>query len=100
MVSATSNGVSNGHGLNGNGHSHAIPIVDPTAARRDPEPIRVNSSNVTYSDEHITAKYSYNSTSVKVQDGKYEVTPLNKEYTFKTQRKVPKTGSVYPLFIR
>ena len=94
MVTGTINGHTNGSVVNGsaNGQSHAVPIVDPTAARRDPEPIKINSSNVAYSEEYITAKYSYSSNSVKVQNGKYEITPVNKDYTFRTSRKVPKTG--------
>lgn len=86
---AYSNGHSNGYS---NGHGHGIAIVDPTSAKRDPEPVKVSSTNVEYSDEHITSRYSYNSTSVKVNNGKYEVTPLTKEYTFKTERQVPKVG--------
>jgi len=102
MVSTTSNGShptsTNGNGhANGNGHtngngSHAVPIVDPTAAHRPTDAIKVNASNVNYSEEFIHSKYTYSSTSVKVVDGKYEVTPSNKEYEFKTGRKVPKTG--------
>lgn len=101
MVSATSDGshpTSNGH-ANGytNGHSngngnHAVPIVDPTAAVRPTDAIKVNAPNVAYSAEYIHSKYTYSSTSVKIVDGKYEVTPNNREYEFKTGRKVPKTG--------
>lgn len=97
MVSApTSNG--NGHYLNGhangNGNGHAVPIVDPTSVKRDPNAIKVNAPNVSYSEEFINAKYSYHSTQVKVVDGKYEITPVNKEYEFRTERVVPKTGWV------
>lgn len=97
MVSATtsngiSNGHSNGHHANGNGHSAVSGGVHPTAAVRPAEPVSVNSSNVTYTPEHITAKYTYSSASVKVDGGKYEVTPVSKEYEFKTERTVPKTG--------
>lgn len=98
MVSApATNGnghYANGNGYtNGNGHaSHAVPIVDPTSVNRGPDTVKVNASNVTYTEEHIQTKYNYHSTQVKVVDGKYEITPLNKEYEFRTERKVPKTG--------
>lgn len=87
------NGNGNGY-TNGNGHaaSHAVPIVDPTSVNRGSDQVKVNSANVTYTEEHIQTKYNYHSTQVKVVDGKYEITPLNKEYEFRTERKVPKTG--------
>jgi len=98
MVSATnnSNGHANGNGHHANGNGNGASVtpsgVHPTAAVRPAEPVSVNSSNVEYTPEHITAKYTYSSTSVKVNGVKYEVTPVNKEYEFKTERTVPKTG--------
>lgn len=90
MVSAP---VTNGNGYtNGNGASHAVPMVDPTSVKRSPDSVKVNAPNVTYSQEYIDTKYNYHSTEVKVVDGKYEITPKNKEYEFRTERKVPKTG--------
>jgi len=94
MVQANGNGNyangSNGY-TNGNG-THAVPMVDPTSAVRDAEPITVNAPNVVYTEDHINAKYTYSSNSVKVNNGKYEVTPKTTVYDFKTERKVPKTG--------
>lgn len=89
-----SNGHANGHAANANGHSngHAAPSVDPTAAVRPAEPIKVHSDKVTYTDEHITSKYEYTTTSVKLNDGRYEVTPNTSTYEFRTERKVPKLG--------
>ena len=72
--------------------SSAIPIVDPTAARRNPDPIRVHSDNVAYTDEHITATYTHNRSEVSVENGIYNVTPQETTYEFRTERKVPKTG--------
>lgn len=95
MVSApATNGngyYANGH-TNGNGASHAVPIVDPTSVNRGSDTVKVNAPNVKYTEEHIETKYNYHSTEVKVVDGKYEITPKNKEYEFRTERKVPKTG--------
>lgn len=99
MVSTSNNNVNSSNGVNGhsNGHangngSHAVPIIDPTAAVRPVDQVKVNAGNVQYSDEHIHAKYTYQSNSVKVTDGKYEITPKTKAYEFKTARKVAKTG--------
>jgi myo-inositol-1-phosphate synthase len=88
-VNGSSNGHANGHS---NGNSAALPIVDPTAARRNPEPIKVNAPNVAYNGDFITSKYTYHSASVVAQDGSYNVTPTEKVIEFKTNRKVPKTG--------
>jgi myo-inositol-1-phosphate synthase len=47
---------------------------------------------VTITDEDIISNYSYNNTFVKVTDSGVEITPDQKQITFKTQRKVKKTG--------
>jgi myo-inositol-1-phosphate synthase len=79
--------------LASNGVSSSIPIVDPTSARRPVEPIVVQSDNVHYTPEHITATYVHNKTQViKGNDGTYRVKPVEHVYEFKTERKVPKTG--------
>ncbi|GAA99890.1 uncharacterized protein L969DRAFT_88648 [Mixia osmundae IAM 14324] len=84
--------LTNGHSST-NGASHAIPIVDPTAARRPVEPLKVNSPNVQYTAEHIKSKYQYHTTDVVAgSDGTFEVTPREQVYEFQTQRKVNKTG--------
>jgi myo-inositol-1-phosphate synthase len=73
--------------------SAAVPIVDPTSARRPVEPVQVQSDNVTYTREHITAQYTHHKSQVvKGSDGSYRVQPVEQVYEFKTERKVPKTG--------
>ncbi|TYZ57962.1 hypothetical protein PybrP1_008417 [[Pythium] brassicae (nom. inval.)] len=54
------------------------------------EPIKVNSKNVTYTDDEIVAQYTYTTTKVEGN----VATPLEEKYTFKTQRKVPKVGAM------
>ncbi|OCH93530.1 Myo-inositol-1-phosphate synthase [Obba rivulosa] len=65
--------------------------VHPTAVRR-PYPIVVQSENTSYSDEHITAKFTNRGADVVVTDGLYKVVPTAKQYEFQTARKVSKTG--------
>lgn len=77
-----------------NGSAHAG--VDPTAARRPLDAVEVHSDNVKYTDDHIIASYEQAKSHVEVKDGKYHVKPYTKSYAFKTERKVPKTGSVHP----
>ncbi|SGY62987.1 BQ5605_C007g04763 [Microbotryum silenes-dioicae] len=74
------------------GNSAAIPIVDPTAARRPVEGVQVESENLTYTDEALIAKYSFHSSVVKKVGERYQVKPVVKELELKTLRKVPKTG--------
>lgn len=72
----------------------SIVPVHPTAARR-PYPIQVASQNTSYTDEFITAKYADRGASVEtLPDGQFKVTPTVREYEFRTERKVPKTGFV------
>lgn len=57
------------------------------------ETFTVNSPNVTYTDEEITSKYLYRGSSkVEITDAGLTVVPNETEYTFKTERVVPKTG--------
>eukprot|EP01113_Clastostelium_recurvatum_P032202 TRINITY_DN409_c0_g1_i3.p1 TRINITY_DN409_c0_g1~~TRINITY_DN409_c0_g1_i3.p1 ORF type:complete len:539 (+),score=214.05 TRINITY_DN409_c0_g1_i3:52-1617(+) len=56
------------------------------------ESFRVRSSNVQYTDAAIEAKYTYNTTKATMQNGELVVEPVNTEYTFRTERKVPRTG--------
>ena len=65
--------------------------VHPTAARR-PYPIVVQSENTSYSDEHITSRFTHRGAEVVVQDGQYLVKPTAKPFEFQTTRKVSKTG--------
>lgn len=54
----------------------------------------VRSKNVSYGDETILSRYTYERTEVVPTgpDGSIEVTPKASTYVFKTERKVPKTG--------
>ena len=74
--------------------THAVPIVDPTAARRATDLVRVNAPNVTYTEDFIASSYKYTDTEVTVDNGVYNVQPKEVNYEFKTARKVPKTGCV------
>ena len=53
---------------------------------------RVNSPKVQYTEEHIVSEYSYNSSKTKFENGELVVEPTETNYTFKTERKVPKLG--------
>ena len=53
----------------------------------------VNSSDVSYTDDHIKSKYVYRTTAVsKSAAGKFTATPKEITYDFKVERKVPRTG--------
>jgi myo-inositol-1-phosphate synthase len=83
----TLNGSSNGrtHTTNGNGNGNG------TAPNADL--FTVNSPNVKYTDQEINSKYTYRTTKVDVDaNGKYTATPLETQYDFKVDRKVPKVG--------
>ncbi len=67
--------------------------VHPTAARR-PNAIVVQSEHTSYSDEHITAKYSNRGASVIVADGQFIINPTVDSFEFQTKREVSKTGYV------
>ncbi|XP_022066826.1 inositol-3-phosphate synthase 1-A [Acanthochromis polyacanthus] len=54
--------------------------------------ITINSPNVKYTDSHIEAKYSYQTTSVHRDGNKVTVTPHTTEMTFRTERQVPRLG--------
>lgn len=57
------------------------------------ESFEVASDNVTYTDDHITAKYAYDHTMVDVgADGKAKARPVTRNFEFQTGRKVPKVG--------
>jgi hypothetical protein len=51
-------------------------------------PFTVESDNVTYSEDTITADYDYQTTKVEMRGGKSVVRPVTQRYTFKTDRKV------------
>ncbi|KAI6813900.1 myo-inositol-1-phosphate synthase [Hortaea werneckii] len=52
----------------------------------------VQSPNVTYTDSDITSNYTYRTTDVSFEDGKYSASPKETQYDFKTERKVGKVG--------
>ncbi|CAC5393648.1 INO1 [Mytilus coruscus] len=55
--------------------------------------VKVNSPNVTYTEEYIESKYDYQTSEVRNgPDGTINVTPVTTQYTFRTERKVPKLG--------
>nr|XP_020442573.1 inositol-3-phosphate synthase 1 isoform X1 [Monopterus albus]XP_020442574.1 inositol-3-phosphate synthase 1 isoform X1 [Monopterus albus] len=54
--------------------------------------IHINSPNVVYTDTHITARYSYQTTSVQRKGNKVTVSPRTTEMTFRTERRVPRLG--------
>ncbi len=51
-------------------------------------PLEVQSPNVHYTEECIESQYSYETTKVQCEHGKYIATPEKTNYTFRTQRKV------------
>ncbi|KAM4625281.1 inositol-3-phosphate synthase 1-A-like [Polymixia lowei] len=56
------------------------------------ENIRINSPNVTYTDIHIEAQYSYQTTAVHREGDIITVTPSTSSLTFRTERHVPRLG--------
>ncbi|KAI9172484.1 myo-inositol-1-phosphate synthase [Paramyrothecium foliicola] len=79
------NGSSNGGNYTTTGAASARP------AHQDV--FTVNSPNVTYTEQEIKSKYTYRTTKVDVDDnGKFTATPLETQYDFKVDRKVPKVG--------
>ncbi|KAM4543179.1 inositol-3-phosphate synthase 1-A-like isoform 1-T2 [Odontesthes bonariensis] len=54
--------------------------------------IQINSPNVRYTDTHIVAQYSYQTTSVHQEGNTLTVTPRSTEMTFRTERQVPRLG--------
>lgn len=53
----------------------------------------MNSKDVRTDDEYIVSNYVYQTTKVKLLgEGKIQATPVNTNYTFRTNKKVPRTG--------
>jgi myo-inositol-1-phosphate synthase len=71
--------------------------MEPITNLRVPTSFRVNSPNVKYTEEHITSDYQYRTTKTRVENGELVVEPVEVNYTFKTERKVPKLGYVFLL---
>ncbi|KAJ3296953.1 Myo-inositol-1-phosphate synthase [Borealophlyctis nickersoniae] len=57
-----------------------------------PDLFRVQSDNVTYTEEAIESRYVYRDSKVIRNDGQYTVLPTEKVYNFKTVRSVPRVG--------
>jgi len=56
------------------------------------EGFKVNSPNVKYEKDNIISNYQYQHNVVKFTNGEAVVTPMNTNFTFKTDRHVPKLG--------
>ncbi|KZO91231.1 Myo-inositol-1-phosphate synthase [Calocera viscosa TUFC12733] len=69
----------------------ARPAVHPTAERRETV-VLVDSDRTAYTDEAITAKFTYRGAAVTREGSAVRVTPTKEEFEFRTQRKVPKLG--------
>jgi hypothetical protein len=54
--------------------------------------VRVNSSNVSYSSDHIVSTYDYNTVDVETKDGVVIAQPRTRRFKIRTERNVPKTG--------
>eukprot|EP01115_Flamella_aegyptia_P008384 TRINITY_DN34952_c0_g5_i1.p1 TRINITY_DN34952_c0_g5~~TRINITY_DN34952_c0_g5_i1.p1 ORF type:complete len:107 (+),score=25.64 TRINITY_DN34952_c0_g5_i1:64-384(+) len=52
----------------------------------------VEGDNVEYSDDYITSKFVYNRSETRIENQTVYVKPIKKEYSFRTDRKVPKLG--------
>jgi myo-inositol-1-phosphate synthase len=57
------------------------------------EDFQVQSPNVTYTDDHITSTYNYESTKLtRTEKGSWVVSPTSTQYQFRVDRRVPKLG--------
>lgn len=56
------------------------------------EDFQVDSPNVSYEKDFITAKYKYETTEVELENGSWKVKPKQVNYEFKTDKRVPKLG--------
>uniref|UniRef100_A0A673H7N5 inositol-3-phosphate synthase n=1 Tax=Sinocyclocheilus rhinocerous TaxID=307959 RepID=A0A673H7N5_9TELE len=57
-----------------------------------PEKVRINSADVKYTEKHIESRYCYPTASVRRDGDTFTVTPSSTEFTFRTERKVPRLG--------
>lgn len=67
--------------------------VHPTAARR-PHSLVVQSDLTSYTDSHITAKYTNRGADVTLTNGQLLINPTQESYEFQTKRAPSKTGYV------
>ncbi len=82
----------NGTGANTpNSQLESVLPVHPTAVRRT-SPIVVQSEQTSYTNDHITSKFTSRGAEVAIVEGQYIVTPTAKPFEFQTGRKVAKTG--------
>ncbi len=56
--------------------------------------IKVHSPNVAYANDAITSKYVYQTTQVVQDNGTINVQPVDVQFTFNTETKVPKVGAM------
>jgi myo-inositol-1-phosphate synthase len=60
------------------------------------EDFTVQSQNVTYTDDHITSRYIYDSTKLdRSSCGDWIVQPTKTQYEFRVNRRVPKLGYAF-----
>ncbi|ROL51491.1 Inositol-3-phosphate synthase 1-A [Anabarilius grahami] len=57
-----------------------------------PEKVRINSADVKYTEKHIESRYCYHTASVCRDGDEFTVTPSSTEFTFRTERTVPRLG--------
>ncbi|XP_052404324.1 inositol-3-phosphate synthase 1-A-like [Carassius gibelio] len=57
-----------------------------------PEKVCINSADVKYTEKHIESRYCYHTASVRRDGDAFTVTPSSTEFTFRTERKVPRLG--------
>jgi len=80
------------HAEGNNGFDSSVGPTTHSTTTSKPELFTVHSPNVKYTDSDITSKYTYRTTEVNVNDGKYVASPKEKLYDFKTERNVGKVG--------
>ena len=80
------------HAEGNNGFESSVGTTTNSTTSSKPELFTVQSPNVKYTDSDITSKYTYRTTEVNVNDGKYVASPKEKLYDFKTERNVGKVG--------
>jgi len=69
----------------------SVPMV--TALDRSVD-IEVNSPDVKYTDEYIVSNYRYDKNHLTIKGSKLSLTPRSHQYTFRTKRRVPRTGTM------
>lgn len=78
------------HADDANGYSNGVTLRGGDNKLEKKPLFTVESPNVAYTDDHITAKYRYDTASVnKSPDNTFVVKPSEKNYVFQTERNVP-----------